>query len=222
MSASAHLPANRIRTVYQAILLATAAALVLSACSSGGSSASQGVKNGGILRVGMTQTIDNLNPFVGFEQVSYDILKSIYPQLDQYNTKTLAIEPDFATSWTTSPDGRTWTFHTRPGAQWSDGKPLTAADAAWTINTIIKFKSGPTANLGGDVAHLTNAVAASPTTLVLHYAERWQRPVPISRSFRSCPSTSGPTSRGPPGRGSAATRTSPRMATRWSAEDRSY
>ena len=172
MSVSAP-PARRtgIRAAYQALLLTPVAALVLSACSSGGGSASQGVKNGGILRVGMTQTIDNLNPFVGFEQVSYDIWEQIYPQLDQYDTKTLAIEPDFATSWTTSPDGRTWTFHTRPNAKWSDGKPLTAADAAWTINTIIKFKSGPTANLGGDVAHLTNAVAASPTTLVLHYAE---------------------------------------------------
>ena len=81
------------RAAYQALMLATVAALVLSACSSGGSSASQGVKNGGILRVGMTQTIDNLNPFVGFEQVSYDIWETIYPQLDQYNTKTLAIEP---------------------------------------------------------------------------------------------------------------------------------
>jgi peptide/nickel transport system substrate-binding protein len=143
MSVSA-LPARRtgIRTTYQAILLATGATLVLNACSSGGSSASQGVKNGGILRVGMTQTIDNLNPFVGFEQVSYDIWETIYPQLDQYNTKTLAIEPDFATSWTTSADGRTWTFRTRPNAEWSDGKPLTAADAAWTINTIIKFKTG--------------------------------------------------------------------------------
>ena len=172
MSVSAP-PARRtgIRARYQALLLATVAALVLSACSSGGTSASQGVKNGGILRVGMTQTIDNLNPFVGFEQVSYDIWETIYPQLDQYNIKTQAIEPDFATSWTTSPDGRTWTFHTRRGAKWSDGKPLTAADAAWTINTIIKFKRGPTANLGGDVAHLKNAVAANPTTLVLHYAE---------------------------------------------------
>src|SRR6476646_10013638 len=166
MSVSAP-PARRpgIRAADQALMLATVAVLVLSACSSGCGSAAPGVKNVGILRVGMTQTIDNLNPFVGFEQVSYNIWETIYPQLDQYNTKTLAIEPDFATSWTTSPDGRTWTFHTRPGAQWSDGKPLTAADAARTINTIIKFKSGPTANLGGDVAHLTNAVAAGPTTL---------------------------------------------------------
>src|SRR5262249_60515899 len=126
---------------------------------------------GGTLRVGISQQNDSLNTFEGCEQVSYDIWERISPQLDQSNTKTLAIEPDFATSGTTSADGRTWTFHTRPNAEWSDGKPLTAADAAWTINTIIKFKTGPTANLGGDVADLTNAVAARPTTLDLHHRE---------------------------------------------------
>jgi acetoin utilization deacetylase AcuC-like enzyme len=37
---------------------------------------------------------------------------------------------------------------TQPGAKWSDGKPLTAADAAWTYSTIIKFQSGPTPGTG--------------------------------------------------------------------------
>ena len=35
-----------------------------------------------------------------------------------------------ATSWKASKDGKTWTFKTVPNAKWSDGKPLTAADAA--------------------------------------------------------------------------------------------
>jgi hypothetical protein len=51
MSVSAP-PARRtgIRAAYQSLLPATVAALVLSACSSGGTPASQGVRNGGILR----------------------------------------------------------------------------------------------------------------------------------------------------------------------------
>ena len=148
--------------------------LLASACTSsgsGGGSTGSTPRSGGQLRIGITQTPDNLNPFVGYEQVSYDIWENIYPQLDQYDTKTLAIEPDFATSWTTSSDGLTWTFHTRPNAEWSDGKPLTAADAAWTINTIMTFAKGPTANLAGDVAHLKTATATDANTLVLHYAE---------------------------------------------------
>jgi peptide/nickel transport system substrate-binding protein len=72
-----------------------------------------------------------------------------------------------------SPDGLTWTFHTQPGAKWSDGKPLTAADAAWTYQTILKFQNGATANSAGYVAHMKSATAPNSTTLVLTY----QRPV---------------------------------------------
>ena len=68
--------------------------------------------------------------------------------LVQYNPK-LQFAPDFARSWQESADGRTWTFHTQPNAKWSDGKPLTAADAAWTFSTILKFQNGPDGQLGG-------------------------------------------------------------------------
>jgi len=54
--------------------------------------------------------------------------------LVQYETKSLQFAPDFATSWQTSSDGLTWTFHTRSGAKWSDGQPLTADDVAYTYN----------------------------------------------------------------------------------------
>lgn len=37
------------------------------------------------------------------------------------------VAPGMATSWTTRPDGLTWTFRLRD-AQWSDGTPVTAAD----------------------------------------------------------------------------------------------
>ena len=41
--------------------------------------------------------------------------------------------PGVASSWETSPDGLTYTFHLRPDARWSDGKPVTAGDflASW-------------------------------------------------------------------------------------------
>jgi oligopeptide transport system substrate-binding protein len=39
-----------------------------------------------------------------------------------------SIIPGIASSWEVSPDGRAWTFHLRPGARWSNGDALTAAD----------------------------------------------------------------------------------------------
>ncbi len=38
------------------------------------------------------------------------------------------ILPGMATSWDVSEDGKTWTFHLREGAKWSDGEPVTAED----------------------------------------------------------------------------------------------
>ena len=90
--------------------------------------------------------------------------------LVQYNPK-LQFVPDFARSWQHSPDGTVWTFHTQPNAKWSDGKPLTAADVAWTYSTILKYQNGPTANSAGYVAHMKSATAPDATTVVLTYKQ---------------------------------------------------
>jgi peptide/nickel transport system substrate-binding protein len=148
----------------------TAISVVVAAC--GGSSSGGAVKEGGVFRLGSNSSIDSLNPFVAFQGDAYVTFEYIYPMLVQYNAK-LQFVPDFATSWSESSGGRVWTFHTHPGAKWSDGKPLTAADAAWTYQTILKYQSGATANSAGYVAHMKSATAPDATTLVLTY----KRPV---------------------------------------------
>jgi peptide/nickel transport system substrate-binding protein len=152
--------------------LVAVSALLGAACSSASSTGSQqGVKQGGILRIGTTEGIDSLNPFVGFNQDSYSTWFYIYPSLVQYDLHTYKFIPNFATSWQTSPDGLTWTFHLAPNAKWSDGKPLTAADVAWTVNTILKYQNGPAGAWSGSVAHLASIKATSPTTVVATYKE---------------------------------------------------
>src|SRR6478672_1450274 len=150
-------------------LAAAAVAVALAATACGGSSSGGGaVKEGGVFRLGSSSSIDSLNPFVAFQADAYSTFEYIYPELVQYNPK-LQFVPDFARSWQQSTDGLTWTFHTQPNAKWSDGKPLTAADAAWTYSTILKFQAGPTANSAGYVAHMKSATAPNATTLVLTY-----------------------------------------------------
>lgn len=149
---------------------AVAAAVTLGAtgCTSSQAPKSQ-VKAGGQLRIGTTEGIDTLNPFVGIAQDDFNAWEQIYPQPIQYDTRTLAFKPDFAISWTTSADGLTWTFHTRPNATWSDGKPLTADDAAWTYDTIKKFMNSSTGAAAGSVEFMKDATAPNPNTLVLQY-----------------------------------------------------
>src|SRR5262245_5354204 len=151
-----------------AALLLTATALIFatSAIGSGKKSTS-----GGTFRVGTASGIDSLNPYVAFNQDAYSAFEYIYPVLVQYDSK-LHYAPFFAKSWMAANGGQAWTFRTQPHAKWSDGKPLTAADAAWTINTDLKYKSGATANVAGLVSHIKNAKAPNATTLVVNYAQR--------------------------------------------------
>src|SRR5215467_11915331 len=161
---------RRFRRAPALAVAAVAVALAAAACGGGSSSGGGAVKEGGVFRLGSNSTIDSLNPFVAFNADAYSTFEYIYPMLVQYNPK-LQFIPDFARSWQHSPDGKVWTFHTQPNAKWSDGKPLTAADAAWTYNTIIKYQNGPTANSAGTVAHMKSATAPDATTVVLTYKQ---------------------------------------------------
>ncbi len=71
-----------------------------------------------------------------------------YPQLVQYS-RDLKLEGDWAKSWSHSADGLTWTFHLIPNTTWSDGTPMTAADAVWSGETVLKYAAGATALRAG-------------------------------------------------------------------------
>ena len=92
------------------------------------------------LKVGWTTDPDNLNPFVGIEQSSYELWHINYDFLTNYGDQYLQTEPGLAESWTKSADGLTWTFKIRQGVKWSDGIPLTAKDIAFTYNFQRKFQ----------------------------------------------------------------------------------
>jgi peptide/nickel transport system substrate-binding protein len=152
--------------------------LAAAGCGGGGGGGGQNgtssgaAKQGGVLRIGTISYIDSLNPFKYIESQATNAFIMLYPQLIQYDyTKAggYKIVGDWAQSWDTSSDGKTWTFHLHPNTKWSDGKPLTAEDAAWTINTTVKFANGPTAVAAAALAHVKDAVAQNPTTLVIHY-----------------------------------------------------
>src|ERR1700751_6342627 len=126
--------------------------------------------SGSLFRLGTASGIDSLNPYVAFNQDAYSTFEYIYPVLVQLDSPP-HYAPFFARSWHSSNGGKTWTFKTQPKAKWSDGKPLTAADAAWTINTDIKYQNGGAANEAGLIAHIKNATAPNATTLVVHYKQ---------------------------------------------------
>jgi peptide/nickel transport system substrate-binding protein len=161
------------------IWLVVALAAIFAATGCGGSETTAGgtgtgegnVVKGGILRVGTINYVDSLNPFNYIESQSVNAFIMIYPQLVQYayTDGKYEIEGDWAKSWETSPDGKDWTFQLIPGGKWSDGQPLTADDAVWTINTTVKFADGATAVQAAALQHVESAEAPDPNTLVIHY-----------------------------------------------------
>jgi peptide/nickel transport system substrate-binding protein/oligopeptide transport system substrate-binding protein len=71
---------------------------------------------------------------------TFDFMVSVYQRFcdkglqDLFQDQLVTLDKDFnvipasAESWEVSEDGLTWTFHIKPGLQWSDGTPLTAYD----------------------------------------------------------------------------------------------
>jgi peptide/nickel transport system substrate-binding protein len=146
------------------------AALIFATFAATATGSGKKATSGGIFRLGTASGIDSLNPYVAFNQDAYSTFEYIYPVLVQLDSH-LHYAPFFARSWHSSNGGKTWTFKTQPHAKWSDGKPLTAADAAWTINTDIKYQNGGAANEAGLIAHIKSATAPNATTLVVHYKQ---------------------------------------------------
>ncbi len=95
-----------------------------------------------IFRIGTTQEIDSLNPFQAYLYSSYEAWILNYDVLVGYGPNLEYAPTGFAQSWDVSPDGKTYTFHIRPGMQWSDGQPATAKDVAWTYNYILNSLKG--------------------------------------------------------------------------------
>ena len=77
--------------------------------------------------------VDSLNPFQGYEGVSYALYHLNYDYLTQTDPATLQPVPGLATSWTSSDDLKTWTLELREGVKWQDGEPFTAADVVYTM-----------------------------------------------------------------------------------------
>ncbi|SFC94111.1 peptide/nickel transport system substrate-binding protein [Nocardioides terrae] len=151
-----------------ALTSASLSVVLLAGCGSDGSSSNGG--GAGVLRIGdASSKIDSLNPFVGHNGFATATFRVIYPYLLQYD-QSQNIVGDFAKTTAVADGGKTLTFTTHDGAKWSDGKPLTAADAAWTINTFVRLKDGAAATFAPYVTNIVKASAPTPTTLTVEYS----------------------------------------------------
>jgi peptide/nickel transport system substrate-binding protein len=86
-----------------------------------------------VIRFGVNRGAENLDPVTQDANPDIWAFMQIYQQLVRVNVKGDGFEPDLAERWTTSADGRTWTFFLRKNARFSNGDPVTAGDAVWSL-----------------------------------------------------------------------------------------
>jgi peptide/nickel transport system substrate-binding protein len=86
-------------------------------------------------REGVLGHPESISPLTARSQADRDLVALLFAGLVR-NGPNGSLVPDLASRWTTSEDGRTWTFELREDAFWHDGQPVTAADVAFTIHTL--------------------------------------------------------------------------------------
>ncbi len=161
-----------------------AASLLLAACGStnddpsGDGSATADPVSGGVLKIGISQDIGELDPGVN-TGVTYQAIKmqALYNTLYTWDAD-LEMKPDLAESWE-QPDDTTYVFQIRDGVTFHTGRPMTAADVEysleWQLNEekvyareLSKVVGADEAEPGADIPGIT---ATDDTTLEIKLSE---------------------------------------------------
>jgi peptide/nickel transport system substrate-binding protein len=89
---------------------------------------------GGGANLTMDPAFNNLNDDSYQQNLVYNKLVNVDPSFQPV--------PELAASWSVSEDGKTWTFLLEEGVTFHDGKPLTAADVAYTFKRLLDPATG--------------------------------------------------------------------------------
>jgi len=88
--------------------------------------------------------IVSLDPAESFEFSGNDLLNNVYDSLIELDPTDLGpLVPGLAESWEVGPDGMTYTFKMRQGAKFHSGNPVTAEDAAWSLQRAVILDKTP-------------------------------------------------------------------------------
>lgn len=100
-------------------------------------------KRGGTLTMARNSDIVSFEPVVPTDNMSIWAKLLIFQMLARTSPSGNSVEPDLAEKWDVSADKRTYTFHLRPNAAFSDGSPVTSEDVAFSFDRCINAKDSP-------------------------------------------------------------------------------
>jgi peptide/nickel transport system substrate-binding protein len=141
----------RKRTIVMALVLCTAAALLY---AGGTREAARAPAAALTLAIG-GEPDEGFDPCTGWGRYGSPLFQSTLLEFD----KDMNIINDLAAAYSVSGDGLVWTFRIRGDAFFTDGKPVRAADVAFTFNTAKQTGSGI------DLTRMTEARSVNDTTV---------------------------------------------------------
>ncbi len=116
-----------------------------------------------VFKVGIGEDVDGMNPFASWSSITWEAFRLNYNFLTWYDEDYEPV-PDLATEWSSSEDGKVWTFTIRDGVTWHDGEPFSAKDIAFTYNYILDNELWAYIQY---LEHVTKVEAPDDTTLVI-------------------------------------------------------
>ena len=90
-----------------------------------------------VIRLADVNDVPTLDPAAGYDTVSWTFEQAIFDTLVRYGDGNIELEPDIATTWESSPDATTFTFHLRTDARFSDGRTVTSEDFRYGIERVL-------------------------------------------------------------------------------------
>lgn len=91
-----------------------------------------------------TDDVISLDPAESFEITTAEILANSYGRLLRTDYKDPSkLVADIAESWDVAGDGKTYTFKIRKGQKFASGNPITAHDAAYSLQRAVKLDQSP-------------------------------------------------------------------------------
>ncbi len=117
----------------------------------------------GVLTIGRREDGTTFDPIATAQNVDFWVFSNVYDVLVRVDKTGTKLEPGLAESWEISEDGLTYTFHLRD-ANFSDGSPITAEDAAFTL---LRIRDSELSLWSDSYAVIETAEATDPKTLVV-------------------------------------------------------
>lgn len=138
--------ARRNKLVTVAIAIAAGGSLV--SCSSNGTSGTgDGTTREKTLTFVEYSEPPTLDPAVATDGEAGKIIQNVYDRLVRVAVDGQKIEPGVAESWTVSTDRRTYTFNLRADAKFTDGTPVDAEAARYSLQRVLAVGKGDSNNL---------------------------------------------------------------------------